>query len=243
MLASGQTLVAAFQTGRIAPGGATAIGWATSTDGGNNWSHGFLPGLTKGEGGGPYDAASDPAVAFDAKHGVWLIASLPISNTSRTPAVVVSRSTDGGFSWESPVSVDSNAVSSDKNWIVCDSTASSRFYGNCYMEWDDPSSGQILMSTSGDGGLTWGSPLATANHATGIGGQPLVQPNGRVVVPIETFGIASFGSNNGGASWSAPINVAGIRCGWYGKTVVFAPDARPTIWSTAHRPTDSIGRR
>ena len=211
MLASGQTLVAAFQTGRIAPGGATAIGWATSTDGGNNWSHGFLPGLTKGEGGGPYDAASDPAVAFDAKHGVWLIASLPISNTSRTPAVVVSRSTDGGFSWESPVSVDTNAVSSDKNWIVCDSTASSRFYGNCYVEWDDPSSGQILMSTSSDGGLTWGSPLATANHATGIGGQPLVQPNGRVVVPIETFGIASFGSNNGGASWSAPIHVAGIQ--------------------------------
>jgi len=62
VLASGSTLVAAFQTGRIAPGGATDIGWATSTDGGSNWSHGFLPGLTKGEGSGPYDAASDPAV-------------------------------------------------------------------------------------------------------------------------------------------------------------------------------------
>jgi len=78
MLASGSTLVASFQTGRIAPGGATDIGWATSTDGGSTWSHGFLPGLTKGEGTGPYDAASDPAVAFDAKHNVWMIASLPI---------------------------------------------------------------------------------------------------------------------------------------------------------------------
>src|SRR6266496_2274788 len=46
MLANGSTLVAAFQTGRIAPGGATDIGWATSTDGGTTWSHGFLPGLT-----------------------------------------------------------------------------------------------------------------------------------------------------------------------------------------------------
>jgi len=64
VLANGTTLVAAFQTGRIAPGGATAIGWATSTDGGATWSHGFLPGLTKGNGGGPYDAASDPAVAY-----------------------------------------------------------------------------------------------------------------------------------------------------------------------------------
>ncbi len=69
MLANGSTLVAAFQTGRISQGGATAIGWATSTDGGATWSHGFLPGLTTGEGSGPYDAASDPAVAYDAKHG------------------------------------------------------------------------------------------------------------------------------------------------------------------------------
>src|ERR1700735_2587797 len=68
MLANGATLVASFQTGRIVDGGGTAIGWATSTDGGSTWSHGFLPGLTKGEGSGPYDAASDPAVAFDAKH-------------------------------------------------------------------------------------------------------------------------------------------------------------------------------
>src|SRR5579871_723041 len=120
ILANGSTLVAAFQTGRIAPGGATAIGWATSTDGGSSWSHGFLPGLTKGEGSGPFDAASDPAVAYDAKHQVWMIASLPISNALRTPAVVVSRSTDGGFTWNNPVNVDPLSQSSDKNWIVCD---------------------------------------------------------------------------------------------------------------------------
>jgi hypothetical protein len=105
VLANGSTQVAAFQTGRIAPGGATAIGWATSADGGTTWTHGFLPGLTVGNGSGPYSAASDPAVAYDAKHAVWMIASLPISNTSETPAMVVSRSTDGGFTWNDPVSV------------------------------------------------------------------------------------------------------------------------------------------
>src|SRR5579862_3820379 len=125
MLANGSTLVAAFQTGRISPGGATDIGWATSTDGGTTWSHGFLPELTTGEGSGPYDAASDPAVAYDAKHAVWMISSLPLSNSSATPAVVVSRSTDGGFTWQSPVSVDATSQSSDKNWIVCDSWLSS----------------------------------------------------------------------------------------------------------------------
>ena len=212
MLANGTTLVATFQTGRISPGGSTDIGWATSTDGGVSWTHGFLPGLTKGEGTGPYDAASDPAVAYDAKHGVWMIASLPISNTSQTPAVVVSRSTDGGFTWQNPVSVDATALSSDKNWIVCDSTSSSPFYGNCYTEWDDPSNGEeILMSTSSDGGLTWGAAVATMNGSFGIGGQPLVQPNGNVIVPILTTGMAAFRSTNGGASWSAPVTISTVQ--------------------------------
>jgi hypothetical protein len=212
MLANGSTIVASFQTGRIAPGGATAIGWATSTDGGSTWTHGFLPGLTSGNGGGPYSAASDPAVAYDAKHAVWIISTLPISNTGQTPAVVVSRSTDGGFTWDNPVNVGPKVPSSDKNWIVCDSTSTSPFYGNCYVEWDNPDTGDgILMSTSTDGGLTWGAATATANHSTGIGGQPLVQPNGTVVVPIETFGISAFTSTNGGTSWSAPVTVASIQ--------------------------------
>src|SRR5271169_1440117 len=192
MLAYGTTLVAAFQTGRIGPtgAGATDIGWATSTDGGTTWSHGFLPGLTTGEGSGPYDSASDPAVAYDAKHGVWMIASLPIS-TSQTPAAVVSRSTDG-LTWQNPVSAEPTSESSDKNWIACDSWPNSPHFGNCYLEWDDPiNSDRILMSTSTDGGLTWGPATATADLAVGIGGQPLVQPNGTVVVPIETVPVNS----------------------------------------------------
>lgn len=90
VLSNGTTLVAGFQTGRIAPGGATAIGFSTSTDGGVTWTNGFLPGLTTGFGGGPYNAASDAAVAFDAKHGVWMIATIPILNTTTTtPGVAV----------------------------------------------------------------------------------------------------------------------------------------------------------
>ncbi len=236
VLANGSTLVAAFQTGRIVNGGGTDIGWATSTNGGTTWTHGFLPGLTKGEGTGPYDAASDPAVAYDAKHAVWMIASLPISNTSQTPAVVVSRSTDGGLAWEDPVSVDPTSDSSDKNWIVCDSWSSSPHYGNCYLEWDDPNTGEIMMSTSTDGGKVWSAAIGTVNQASGIGGQPLVQPNGTVVVPIETNYMSAFSSTNGGTSWSAPVAIAviqthtdagGIRSGPLPSAAV---DGAGTVW-------------
>jgi hypothetical protein len=241
MLANGSTLVAAFQTGRISSGGATDIGWATSTDGGATWSHGFLPGLTKGEGSGPYDAASDPAVAYDAKHQVWMIASLPLSSTLQAPAVLVSRSLDGGMTWGSPVSSPTTA-SSDKNWIVCDSWPASPFYGNCYLEWDDPfNSDEIFMSTSTDGGLTWGPATATTGAAQGIGGQPLVQPNGAVIVPIESSGTSAafmwaYLSSDGGATWSAPATIAqvqlhsdagGIRSGPLPSAAV---DGAGTIW-------------
>jgi hypothetical protein len=211
LLSNSTTMVAAFQVGRIGPGGATDIGWATSSDGGATWNNGSLPGLTKGEGSGPYDAASDPAVAYDAKHNVWMIASLPLSSSSQTPAVVVSRSTDG-LNWGNPVSVDPLAPSSDKNWIVCDSWPNSPHYGNCYVEWDDPlNNDEILMSTSTDGGLTWGAATPTVNSADGIGGQPLVQPNGTVVVPIETGVMAAFLSSDGGASWTAPVTISNIQ--------------------------------
>jgi hypothetical protein len=168
--------------------------------------------LTTGEGSGPYDAASDPNVAYDAKHGVWMISSLPISNTVQTPAVFVSRSTDGGFTWQNPVSVDSTSASSDKNWIVCDSWSTSPHYGNCYVQWDYPANGgEILMSTSADGGLTWGPATPTAGAVQGIGGQPLVQPNGNVIVPIETGLMSAFNSSDGGATWSSPVKIANIQ--------------------------------
>jgi len=123
--------------------------------------------------------------------------------------VVVSRSTDGGFTWGNPVNVTGKVTSSDKNWIVCDSWSGSPHYGNCYVEWDNPLTGVVLMSTSTDGGLTWGAAIST--KANGIGGQPLVQPNGNVVVPYESGTMAAFMSTNGGTSWTGSVSIASIQ--------------------------------
>jgi hypothetical protein len=68
------------------------------------------------------------------------------------------------------------------------------------------------MSTSSDGGLTWGPARTTADQAGGLGGQPLVQPNGTVIVPFsESYaGIGVFRSTNGGASWTASTQIASV---------------------------------
>jgi hypothetical protein len=188
----GSTIVGTFQVGRYTNGGASNIGWATSTDDGATWEHGFLPNITRFE-GGPYDRVSDPVVAYSRKHDAWLISTLGIL-AGNGAAVLTSRSTDGGLTWSDPFLVSDSSVFHDKNWIVCDNTPSSRFYGRCYTEWDDAGAGgRILMSTSKDGGRTWGPAKATKNNASGVGGQPLVQPDGTVVVPINSgAGFAVF---------------------------------------------------
>lgn len=212
--AFGSTIVSAFQVGRVFGGGAADIGFATSIDGGATWTSGFLPGITKVEApANPFDRVSDPAVAYDDAHGVWLIASLPIvDNGAPIGAVLVSRSTDA-VHWDAPVSVTPNVASSDKDWIACDNSPRSPFYGNCYVEWDNPLAQTIQMSTSSDGGQTWGPARMTANQGAGLGGVPVVQPNGNVVVPIwGAFGtnMLAFTSTDGGASWTATAIISTV---------------------------------
>jgi hypothetical protein len=212
MASFGSTLVTAFQVGRIFGGGSSDIGFATSANGGTSWSNGLLPGLTKFQGGGRYNAASDPTVAFDQSHGVWMIASLAIATGS--DIVVVSRSADAR-TWGNPISV-SSTHDADKQWITCDNNAGSPFYGHCYIEWDDPSppaNGLIWMSTSADGGQTWSAAINTADVATGVGGQPIVGANGLVVVPIENADgtqMLAFTSSDGGANWSSTVMISTI---------------------------------
>jgi hypothetical protein len=204
----GSIIVSAFQVGRIFNGGASDIGFATSTTAGANWTNGFLPGITIYQ-QGTFSAASDPVVAFDAAHGMWIISSLTIANVDQ---VAVSRSPDG-INWDDPIMV-SATPNSDKNWITCDNTPASPFFGNCYVEWDDPSTGnRIWMSASTDGGLTWAAARNTADLAAGIGGQPVVQPNGTVIVPIENdtgAAMLAFRSSDGGASWSVAVTISSI---------------------------------
>lgn len=204
----GNTFVSGFQVARISEGGGADVGFATSTDAGKTWTNGLLPGLTVNYKNGFYSAASDAAVVYDAAHGVWLICTLPIGNND---VVAVSRSRDG-LTWSNPVLVTN--INADKNWITCDNTTTSPYYGHCYVEWDSPASGDLVfMSTSTDGGATWGAAKNTADDLYGIGGQPVVQPNGTVVVPIAslvTGGMSAFSSTDGGTTWNASVNISNV---------------------------------
>jgi hypothetical protein len=211
--AFGSAVVSAFQVGRILTGSAGGIGFATSRNRGATWSGGLLPGVTIYHGGTSFNAASDPVVAFDAAHGLWIIACIGVEEDANgnplAEQVLVSRSPDG-LTWALPVAVNPLGQY-DKDWIVCDNTSSSRFYGHCYIQWRD--NGLMTLSTSDDGGFTWKAPLHTADMINGSGGQPLVQPNGIVISPMLKLlntDMLSFTSTDGGASWSSTTEISPI---------------------------------
>jgi hypothetical protein len=205
----GSTIVAVFQTGRFSDGGSDDIGWATTTNGGVGWSNGFLPGITSySTPAGPYARVSDPSVAYDPKHDTWLALSLTVDTKD---TVLVNRSTDGGLTWNNPVVVSTpvGTADYDKTWIACDTWAGSPHYGNCYATWDDfVHADTMMLSTSTDGGKHW--TLATVAPAHGLGGQPVAQPNGNVVVPFlaDAGQIQSLVSTDGGATFSGPSTIS-----------------------------------
>jgi hypothetical protein len=212
------TTVSAFQVGRFFNGGASDIGWTRTV--GATTTGGFLPGMTQQStpANDAFERVSDASVAFDAADGVWLISSIPLEpQTLVVPNVFINRSTDDGQTWGNPVPIpapDTNKVDLDKNWTVCDNHPGSLGYGNCYTEFDNFGQGDLeYMSTSTDGGLTWSTPVSPAGNPKGLGGQPLVQPDGTVVVPFEALNgkIEAFSSDDRGATWGRVAVVDNVR--------------------------------
>jgi hypothetical protein len=215
-LSIGSTVVAAFQVARIESGGASGIGWATSTDGGTTWATGLLPSLTQAQSPpGTASRVSDPAVAYDRVHGVWLVSVLALRDAGSSlpfSSLLVSRSADGR-SWSEPVVTarDEGRFAHDKNWIVCDNGPASPYAGTCYVVWTDSNTGALAVSISRDGGVSWTAP-ALAPSARGSGWQPLVRPDGTLVVIYETErSIDSVRSLDGGRTFAASSVVSGLR--------------------------------
>jgi M6 family metalloprotease-like protein len=203
----GNTVVAAFQVGRTRTGGASGIGWATSRDGGSTWSSGVIPRASS--------RASDPAVAYDAVHGVWLISVLALHDGPELlSSLVTSRSTDG-ISWSAPVvtSPVQTHFAHDKNWIVCDNGPASPFRGRCYVVWTGAGDefAALGVSSSNDGGSTW-SPDMLVPWLGGSAWQPVVQPDGTlVIVYIASRAIRATRSTDGGRSFSGPVTVSSLQ--------------------------------
>ncbi|MGH3053994.1 MAG: sialidase family protein, partial [Gaiellaceae bacterium] len=214
-----QIVVAVVQEGRFPDGGAVAVAYATSHDGGQTWVTNDLPLLTVAT-GGPFDRGTDPAVAFGPDGAVYaesLVFGGPRSG------IAVQRSDDGGLTFGPPVLAQDDADASkfnDKDWIAVDTFALSPHSGRVYVAWDQSNNfGQpILLRFSDDRGQTW-SPLVIVSSATagGIGAIPLVQPNGALTVVYEDFTTGddevAQTSHDGGVTFGPVVKINSFQGG------------------------------
>jgi hypothetical protein len=209
--AAGANVVAVYQAGRHRAG-ADALGFASSHDAGRTWRSGLLP-ITS-QAGGPWAVASDPIVAWDARHTRWLASGLAFNASAE--ALAVTTSTDGRH-WSAPISAAQEPLASaddvpyDKGWITCDNGAASPRRGTCYLAAtvaSDTPAAQLVLWTTSDGGATWHQGLALAQ---GYFAQLAVRADGTLVVvyldqPRRMLVAALTG--DGGATVAASADIA-----------------------------------
>ena len=247
---SGRTTVAVFQVGRRLAGGASTIGYATSSDGGRTWRSGLLPGLTVlGDPPGPSLRASDPVIAHDVAHGMWLASTLALD--ADATRLAINRSPDG-LSWETAAVAaeeqvpEEAGVAFDKNWIACDNGPSSPFFGRCYLAYTHTTNQDVLeVMRTDDGGLTWSAP-AEVPARPAVGAFPVVRPTGELVLvylsETRTLAIGVSRSTDGGASFEEPVHIADVSstrdCAIPGFRMPPLPsvdtDAAGRIWASWH---------
>jgi hypothetical protein len=179
--ANPQHLIGSVQQDRWNDGGANGLTNVVSTDGGASWSLAagqpqftICAGAASGS-PGFFDRATDPWVSFSADGAVAY--SISDSFNANGPAfggassIIISRSTDGGNHWQTPVTArldTSTTVLNDKESVTGDPLVAN----NAYAVWDQlvsPSShanpsafvhsiafrGPTLFSRTTDKGVTW----------------------------------------------------------------------------------------
>jgi hypothetical protein len=179
--ANSMHLIGAFQQDRWNDGGSNGLTVVLSNDGGSTWQlatsqpkFSICEGATPGS-AGYFNRATDPWVSISSDGKIAYVIS--DSFNANGPAfggassIIVSRSTDGGLTWQAPVTArvdQSTTVLNDKESV----TADPLHPNTAYAVWDrlvSPSQnsnpgafnvspafrGPVLFSKTTDGGVTW----------------------------------------------------------------------------------------
>jgi hypothetical protein len=234
-------IVDAYHQDRWDNGGDRGLATSVSHDGGSTWTGpAAIPGITKCS-GGAYDRASDPWLSF-APNGDLYAVSLSFDVFDANNAVLVSKSTDGGDTWGTPIPIIADTflgAFNDKESITADPTDPSGSL--VYAAWDrfiSPPSGigpdqavfrsrtfaqQAWFSRTTNGGASWepARPIYSPSARAGtIGNIINVVSNGDLV-----DGFVVFTNNSNRASFPAVALIRSQDKGvtWSKPATIIAP--------------------
>jgi Neuraminidase (sialidase) len=205
------------------------IFFSRSADGGKTWSKPLDISNTPG-------ISSEPDVAITpdgAVHVIWLDTSGGDANAD----VWYAGSADGGKTWSKPLDISNTPKPSLTPAIAAGPD------GSINVAWCDISSGEaspdVYFSRSSDGGKTWSTPLDVSN-TPGVSSDVdiAVDPSGAVYLtwcdapPGEKVpDIFVSVSNDGGKTWSKPLDVSNTPGVSSDPAIAAGPDGRvAVIW-------------
>ncbi len=214
-------------------GGALTNLVARSRNGGRSWHVARLPRVSRCTGGRD-ERTSDPWVAIGPHRSV-LVSSLTftvvpaLSGKAGPTSLASSRSADGGASFARPVSIVDENFYDDREAVTADPTRP----GRAYVSWvrrlgTFGESGIEMFSRTADGGRSWAAPRAITDPKPGTLPDPTlieVLPDGTLLnlyleanatpflpesVPRVPWVVRASRSTDGGATWSAPVEIGQI---------------------------------
>ena len=214
-----------------------------SFDGGKTWTptlpSGFVPGLTKYTndpsvpGTGIYDAAGDPYVAFGPDGTAYFACQAFNFTPPFEIALYVSRSSNGGRTWQTGLPGDrptqvsvwngngkskgSNGQFPDHESMFIDVSAKSPYQGSIYIAWvqfnGNSSHSPVNVAVSRDGAATFSTPrqVTSGTVRNNQDARIVGAPDGTLYLTFDNGvqggkGSAMYASTSadGGASWSTP---------------------------------------
>jgi hypothetical protein len=196
--ANPDVILATHQEGRYPDSGAIACGYALSRDGGLGWTRGLIPNLTTVT-GGKYLRATDPVAGAGPQGELYLQTLAAVQGVFGLSAVVLSRSFDGGITWQPPSTIfesSSGQVAPDKNWLAVNDFPGTANSGRLVATWTQflrtPTgmnlSNPVVAAVSDDRGATWTTPIEiTPPGSNNQGTQPVFLPDGSLLVVYITF--------------------------------------------------------
>jgi hypothetical protein len=170
-----------FAIGASNDGRTSGTGYYRTTDAGQTWTAGDMPGIGA--------ACCDPGVAYAPDGSAYFI------NLDTSPAVFhVTKTTDNGATWTKMTDI---VPGDDRSNIVVDNGTASPHLGRIYVTYTDfaatgSSPDEIRLFYSDDGAVTWNGPI-NVSHVVGPGNaypqssQPRVANDGTVYVGFQYY--------------------------------------------------------
>lgn len=224
---------------------------ASTDDGGRSWQHTVVPGVGACA-GGDHDRVIHPRPSFGPDGTVYLMTH-PLDGfwpdpRSAVAHIAVSRSTDGGRTWDPPAILDAptQPAFNDLGGLAAEPDVP----GAAVAVWSHPEVvlDGLLLSRTVDHGETWTTTtVRTPTPASLVGKTVVAHPDGTLLLfvsdePLDSFfgaplreaPISVLRSVDKGRTWSDPIGITADGDGLFWPTAAVAPDgATHLVWGDA----------